>query len=138
VIYFWLGVIIALTILEVATVNLVSIWFIASAVVSLILSFFVDSFIIQFGVFAILGVVLLLLTRKHLMRALNIKRESTNADRVIGKEALVTEDISKQSPGEVSVLGKKWTAVSNKSIKKGSTVKVLAIEGVKLRVEEEN
>lgn len=137
-IYFWLVVIIALTILEVATVNLVSVWFIASAVVSLILSFFVDSFVVQFGVFVILGVILLLLTRKHLIHMLNIKRESTNADRVIGKEALVTEDISSKSPGEVSVLGKKWTAVSNKSIKKGSTVKVLAIEGVKLRVEEEN
>ena len=98
-IYFWLVVIIALTILEVATVNLVSVWFIASAVVSLILSFFVDSFVVQFGVFVILGVILLLLTRKHLIHMLNIKRESTNADRVIGKEALVTEDISSKSPG---------------------------------------
>lgn len=136
-IYFWLCVIIVLTVLEISTVNLVSVWFIASAIVSLIFSLFCDNVLIQVGIFVILGVILLLLTRKHLVKILSVKRESTNADRVIGQHAIVTEDISIQSPGEVSVLGKKWTAVSDVNIKKGSTVKVLTIEGVKLRVKEE-
>lgn len=133
--YFWLAVILFLTVLEAATVNLVSIWFIASAVVSLILSIFIDDLFIQFAVFVLLGTILLLLTRKQLMKLLHIKDEKTNADRVVGMEAVVTEDISKNSPGEVSVLGKRWTAISNHKITKGSTVKVISIEGVKLSVE---
>ena len=51
-------------------------------------------------------------------------------------EAIVTEEISKNKPGEVKVDGKRWTAISNKKIKVDSTVKVLEIEGVKLKVEE--
>ena len=62
--------------------------------------------------------------------------ERTNLDRVIGMEAIVTVEIKKNNPGEVKVDGKKWTAISNKKIKVGTTVKVLEIEGVKLKVEE--
>lgn len=136
-VYFWLGVIIFLTILELATVNLVSVWFIASAIVSLILSFFIESEIIQFGVFVILGTLLLLLTRKKLVKLLKVKDVKTNADMVLGSSAIVTEDISKNQIGEVKCLGKTWSAVSNKTIKKGSEVKVIKIDGVKLHVEEE-
>lgn len=136
--YFWLCIIIFLTVLEVSTVNLVSVWFIASALVSLIVSIFYDNLLVQFGIFVILGVVLLLLTRKTLIRLLNVRNVKTNADMVVGKEAIVTEQISKNSPGEVLVMGKRWTAVSDKPIKEKSTVKVLAIEGVKLRVKEED
>lgn len=136
-VYFWLGVIIFLTILEFATVNLVSVWFIASAIVSLILSFFIESEIIQFGVFVILGTLLLLLTRKKLVKLLKVKDVKTNADMVLGSIAVVTEDISKNQIGEVKCLGKTWSAVSNKTIKKGSEVKVIKIDGVKLHVEEE-
>ena len=38
--------------------------------------------------------------------------------------------------GEVNVKGSIWTATSKKEIKKGASIKVLKIEGVKLLVEE--
>ena len=57
-----------LAILEVVTINLVSIWFIISAIVSLFLSFAIDSFYIQFAVFVGLGIILLLLTRPYLVK----------------------------------------------------------------------
>jgi len=134
--WIWLGIIIVLTLLELATVNLVTVWFIASAIISLILSLFIDSFMIQFSFFVILGVILLVTTRDHLVKLLSAKGEKTNLDRVVGMEAIVTEEISKNKPGEVKVDGKRWTAISNKKIKVDSIVKVLEIEGVKLRVEE--
>jgi len=109
---------------------------IASAIISLILSLFIDSFMIQFSFFVILGVILLVTTRDHLVKLLSAKGEKTNLDRVVGMEAIVTEEISKNKPGEVKVDGKRWTAISNKKIKVDSIVKVLEIEGVKLRVEE--
>lgn len=49
--------------------------------------------------------------------------------------AVVTEEIKKNEPGEVKVDGKRWTAISNKKIKVGEEVKILEIEGVKLKVE---
>ena len=136
--WIWLGVIIALTLIEVATVNLATIWFIASAVVSMILSFFIDNFFIQFLVFVILGIILLLTTRDYLLKLIGEKSEKTNLDRVVGMIGIVTEEIKKNKPGEVKVDGKRWTAIADKKIKVDSTVKVLLIDGVKLKVEEVN
>lgn len=134
--YFWLIIVLFLTFIEAVTVNLVSVWFIVSGLVAMVLSIFVDNMFIQFAVFVILGIILLFSTRKFLNKMLNLNDEKTNADMVIGKEAIVTEDIKKNKPGEVIVLGKKWTAIADKSIKKDSIVNVLEIEGVKLKVEE--
>ncbi len=130
----WLIILIFLIILEACTINLVSIWFIASSLVSLILSFFINSFFIQFAVFVILGIILLLTTRKILVNLLKPKNVSTNLDRVVGKEAIVTEPIKKNVIGEVKVDGKKWSAYSDASFEKGDTVKVISIDGVKLKV----
>lgn len=135
-VWIWLGVVIALTLIEISTVNLVSIWYIASALVALILSFFVDSFLIQFGVFAILGTILVITTRDYLVKLLVKRKEKTNLDRVVGMIGIVTDEIKKNKSGEVKVDGKLWTAISDKKIKVDSTVKVLEIDGVKLKVEE--
>ena len=130
----WLCVVILLTILEVITINLVSVWFIASSLVSLFLSFVVDSFYIQFAVFVILGIILMIITRPFLMKKLKRKNVKTNFDRVIGMEGVVTEEISKLKVGEVKVDGKKWSAISDEAIEVNSHVIVEAIEGVKLVV----
>ena len=130
----WLCVVILLTILEVITINLVSVWFIASSLVSLFLSFVVDSFYIQFAVFVILGIILMIITRPFLMKKLKRKNVKTNFDRVIGMEGVVTEKISKLKVGEVKVDGKKWSAISDEAIEVNSHVIVEAIEGGKLVV----
>lgn len=135
-IWIWLGIVIVLTLIEISTTSLVTIWFIASSLVSLVLSIFVDDFFIQFLVFVILGVILLLTTREHLVKFIGSRNEKTNLDRVVGMTGIVTEEIKKNSSGEVKVDGKRWTAISNKKIKVDSIVKVLEIDGVKLKVEE--
>ena len=135
--FFWLVIILLLSFVEVATVNLVTVWFIASALVSLLLAFLNVNFIVQFAVFVILGVILLLTTRKFLVGLLNKNKQKTNLDRVVGMEGVVTEKITKHNPGEVKVDGKKWAAVSSKTISEGKVVRIKEIEGVKLIVEEE-
>ena len=132
--YFWLGIVIFLGIMEAITTGLVSIWFVISGLVSLVLSFFVDSFFIQFGVFVALGVILMFTTRKTLSKYL-VKTEKTNLDRVIGMQGVVTEEIEKNGIGEVKVDGKKWSAYADGEIKVDSIVKILKIDGVKLKVE---
>ena len=131
---FWLILIFILIVLEVNTINLVSIWFIASGVISLILSFFIDNFLLQFAVFVILGCILLLTTRNWLKKWIKPKDEKTNLDRVIGKIAVVTEPIKKNEIGEVKVDGKLWSAISKSKFQIGDEVIVDSIEGVKLIV----
>ena len=63
---------------------------------------------------------------------------ATNADRVIGSAALVTETIDNtQAKGQVKVNGQVWSARSAQDIviPAGTDVKVLRIEGVKVIVE---
>ena len=135
--YLWLIVILLLVIVEAMSINLTTIWFVFSGLVALLLSFFIDIFVIQFFVFVILGLILLITTRPILKKTLKQERISTNLDRVIGMNGVVTEQIKKNDTGEVKVDGKKWTAYADKNIKKGSIVKILKINGVKLKVEEE-
>ena len=133
--YFWLLIILFLGTLEVITINLVSIWFVISALCSLILSFFLDNFTIQFAVFVLLGIILMLLTKRPLEKKLVKKPEKTNLDRVVGMKGIVSENIDEMKTGEVKVDGKSWSAISSVPIEKGSIVKVLKIKGVKLEVE---
>ena len=133
--FMWLIIILFLGFIEAITVNLVTIWFVISGIVSLILSFFIDDFIIQFSVFVILGILLLITTRSWLNKVFKINNYKTNLDRVIGMQGIVTEKITKNSPGEVKVDGKRWMAVSDKTINVDNDVKILEIDGVKLKVE---
>ena len=135
-VWVWLGIVLFLVFIEAATAGLVTIWFVASGIVAMVLSMFIDGYLIQFGVFVLLGVLLLVTTRKSLVKLLGDRKEKTNLDRVVGMTAIVTKEISKNNPGEVKVDGKYWTAVSDKKISIDSTVKVLKIDGVKLSVEE--
>lgn len=61
--YVWLGVVIVLAVIEALTVNLTTIWFVMSGIVSLVISFITDSILIQFAVFVILGFILLIFTK---------------------------------------------------------------------------
>jgi len=131
----WLIVVLLLIVIEAATVNLVSVWFIASGIISLFVSLFCDSFFIQFGIFVVLGIFLLLLTRPILTKMLAQKETKTNLERIIGMEGVVTSKISKNVVGEVKVDGKLWSAIATTAIKEGTIVKACAIEGVKLVVE---
>ena len=130
----WLVVIILLVFLEVSTINLVCVWFILSGLVSLILSFFIESFYILFAVFVLLGLVLMVLTRPILIRKFKRKNVKTNSDRVLGMEGVVTEEINKLKIGEVKVDGKRWSAISDEKIEVGTTIIVESIDGVKLVV----
>lgn len=135
-IYFWLCIVILLSIIEAATVDVVTIWFVVSGLCTIILSFFVDNFMIQFALFTILGLILLITTRPIMKKALKGKDIKTNFDRIIGMEGIVTEKITKTSIGEVKVDGKKWSAISDKTLNEGTSVIILEIDGVKLKVKE--
>lgn len=134
---FWLVLVIVLTVIELATVNLLTIWFVASGIVAMILSFFVDDIAIVSTVFAVLGIFLLIISRPIVKKMRSNQNDKTNLDRIIGATGIVTEEIKKNVIGEVKVDGKKWSAVASKKIAVGEEVIVEKIDGVKLVVRKE-
>ena len=130
----WLIIFIFLIFVEIATINLVSIWFAIGAIASCILSIYVDNLIIQLGCFAITSTICLILTKSIISKIKNHKITPTNLDRVIGDIGIVTKNIDEFNNGEVKVDGKTWTATSKETLKVGTKAKIVSINGVKLNV----
>ena len=87
--------------------------------------------------FVVVSAIALLVTRPLVKRLKRRGAEPTNADRYIGKTAVVVERIDNENAtGLVKVDNQKWTArsVDGSPIEEGMTVTVAAIEGVKLMV----
>ncbi len=135
---FWLVLVIVLTIIELSTVNLLTVWFVISGIVAMILSFFIEDVAVVSTVFALLGIFLLLISRPLVRKMRNKDDGKTNLDRIIGATGVVTEEIKKNSVGEVKVDGKRWSAIASKKITVGEEVIIEKIEGVKLVVRKED
>ena len=132
----WLIFIIILVIIELITVNLVTIWFALGALITSLVSLYTTDTVILLAFFVITSLLLLILT-KPVVKKLKVKKVvATNLDQVIGKTGIVSVPIEKDKIGEVKVLGKTWSAYSDKEISKDKKVKILSISGVKLKVEE--
>ena len=133
--YLWILVIIVSLVVEASTYSLVALWFIPAAALAIVLALFKISVAVQIVAFFIVSLVCILFFRKYLEKALKKKSVPTNADALIGKVGIVTENIDNINfKGQVRVRGQAWTAVSlnGESINEGEEVEVLAIEGVKL------
>lgn len=133
-VYAWLAIVTILGLLELCTTNLVSIWFVISGIVAMVISLFSDNLVWQIGVFVVLGVILMPISKKIYKRIGN-KKVDTNIGRIIGMKGIVTEDIIKDNIGEVKVDGKLWSAYADTKIEKGTSVRVLSINSVKIKVE---
>ena len=133
----WTGAIILFGIIEAATAGLVSIWFVAGALVALVAAFVGAPLWLQIVLFLLVSAAALALTRPMLKKITNANAIPTNADRVLGEVAKVTEAIDNEnSTGAVYVDGKTWTARSldNSVIPAGSRVQIESMQGVKLLV----
>ncbi len=134
----WLILLLAFAALEGVTVGLTSIWFAAGALAALIAALLHGPLWLQIALFLVVSILCLLAVRPLARKYINTQVQPTNADRVIGAEARVTEDIDNiQGKGAVSIGGIIWTARSDSDevIPAGSLVRVLRIEGVKVFVE---
>ena len=133
---FWLGVLLVAIVIESITNDLVSIWFAASALVVMLVSFFWENIGGVLIIFLVLTVLFVVLARPFLKRYLKVNEVKTNVDTVIGRIAVVTASIEKLSRGEVKLDASYWTAITDEEelINVGDKVEVLAVEGVKLIV----
>lgn len=134
----WLALLIIFAVAEAATVGLTSVWFAIGSLGALVCALVGGNIWLQLGIFIVLSLVCLVALRPLAKKYLNNRVEPTNADRVIGQEARVTQDIDNiQGTGAVTIGGVTWTARSEHDtpIPAGAMVRVLRIEGVKVMVE---
>ena len=134
----WLVLLLLFTGAEAATVGLTSVWFAAGALCALIAALLGAPLWVQIALFLAVSALCLLAVRPLAKRLLNSRVEATNADRVIGEQAQVTEDIDNiHGKGAVVIRGVVWTARSEDGspVPAGALVRVLRIEGVKVFVE---
>ena len=132
----WLGIIIVAIIVEIITIDLVSIWFAAGGVVALIADLLGASQAIQIALFVIVTTIAIFVTRPIAKKYLRTNIEKTNYDRVIGKHGLVTKTITADTKDEVKVMSTSWLAASvdNNTINEGEYCEIMAIEGAHLVV----
>ncbi len=133
----WLVGAIVFFVVEALSVQLISIWLAGGSLVAMVLALCEVDFWIQALVFALVSLILIILTRPLVKKVMDKKIEATNADRCIGMEATVTNEINNiQGCGMVNLAGQAWTARSSDDsvIGEGELVTVDRIEGVKLIV----
>ena len=133
----WLIAFLGLLLLEFLTVGLVSIWFAIGSLAALMTTFATDSIAVQALVFIGVSIVSLVVTKPLMKRFKGVGFEPTNSDRVIGKSAEVTQEITPNQYGEVVIFGTKWMAASDKKQAIGTKVVIKKIDGAKLIVERE-
>ena len=135
---FWLIAMVVLLVVEGIIPGLVSIWFAAGALVALLAALLGAPLWLQIALFLVASLVLLLLTRPLATKYVNSRTTPTNADRIIGRDCVVTERIDNlRGTGAVSVDGKVWTArldTVDGCVPVGTIVKAARIEGVRLIV----
>lgn len=134
---FWLLVAGICFIIEIFTVGFFVFWFGVGALIALVVSLFVENLLVQAVCFVIASTILLLFTKPLVNKFIKTDKITlTNVYRIIDKEGIVIEDIdSLNCTGKVKVKGELWSAIADTDIEKGSKIKVISVNGVKLKVE---
>ena len=136
----WLAILIILVVIEIFTLGLTTIWFAGGALVEILVDALGAPVWLQSIIAAVVSAVLLFFTRPIAMKYFNRDRERTNAESLVGRQAIVISEINNlQGIGQVTINGMEWTARSimdDHIIEPGEVVIVRGINGVKLLVED--
>lgn len=133
----WAVAMVVFGVLEGITAQLVSIWFVFGAAAGLIAALCSAPIWLQVVLFIAASVLTLLVTKPLVKKYIRPKMQKTNADRCIGSQGVVLEEINNlAAAGQVKVNGSVWTARSTDGtvIPADSVIVVDRIEGVKLLV----
>ena len=137
--FYWFIAFVVLVIMECFTMGLTTIWFAAGALVAAIASFLDASIAVQMILFIAVSILMLVFTRPWALRFLNKRTVKNNVESLIGKYAIVTEEIDNLNvKGMIMVQGVNWTARSADdkiTIPKESQVVIKQIVGAKCIVE---
>ena len=119
---------------EIITVGFLVFWLGIGALIAMLVSFFTSNIIIQMSVFVVSSGLLIFATRPLVNKISQKDVVPTNVYSLIGKKAVVTEDIDwVTGKGQIKFEGEIWSAKSKEQINipAGSEVEIVSIEGVK-------
>lgn len=129
---------VVLFVVEVATINTISICFVGGAIVSLLLALIGLPFWLQFIAFVVVSVTLILTARKFLVNKTAGNKAIEDKTRIEGKLAIVSQPIKPGIKGQVKLDGVCWTATTfneDETLKVGERVVICKQEGNKCFVE---
>lgn len=123
--------------IEIFTITFFMFWPGVAAFIAFILAVLNVPTQIQITVFAMLSIILILLTKPLTSKLFKTKETPTNARSIIGKRGIVLKAIDNLNcKGQVKVAGEIWSAISSTDeiIPVDGNVEVEAIDGVKVKV----
>lgn len=126
---FWSICFVILVLIEIAIPTLVSIWFAISALIMVFISPLIPSQTLQFLVFAVIALLLLLYLRKVTQKYFKPK------DKLRKEEVLITRVLSADNGKihyDVKYKGSVWSAYSKDTYKEGDAVFIKSFEGNKI------
>lgn len=136
--WIWICIIVGTLVLEVITMDVVSIWFTIGAIVPLILSATnACGWEIQVILFIVISAVLILSLRKITMKFLfKNSNEKTNLDAVVGKKYRMLDRTDFETLGSIKINGVVWSVEgeNQETIEKDELVEVVKVSGNKLKV----
>ena len=138
---FWLILLIICIGIEIPTMGLTTIWFAGGALVAIFAAVVGAPIWLQAVIFIVVSLLLLFFTRPVAVKYFNKDRVKTNVESMVGRQAIVISEVDNlQGIGQVTVGGQEWSARSaddQVNIAAGAVVTVVAINGVKLVVREQ-
>lgn len=134
----WIAMIVVFGILEAVTVQFVCIWFAGGALCSFIAALCGADTTWQSIIFVFASALFLIFTRPIVRKLTKNVGEPTNADSLIGKNAVVTKAPDAFGDGgQAKIAGNFWSFTSADHLEKDDVVTVEKIEGVKLVVKKQ-
>ena len=116
-ILFWSIVIIVFVVIELLTIQLVTIWFAFGAFASLILETLGMSFNMQIIAFLVVSVISLIITYPLLKKFKKSETLPLNADMLVGEcGVVISEKIDEKTFGQVKVKTQIWSALTNDGV----------------------
>ena len=137
----WLILLACFLVVEAITVGLTTIWFAGGALVAAIASGLGAGILIQWVLFLIVSLALLIFTRPMAVRYMNTGVPKTNVNSLIGERAVVIQKINNlEQTGQVRINDIEWMARTSSdevTIPEHAIVTIEDVQGVKLIVKEE-
>ena len=137
----WLILLACFLVVEAITVGLTTIWFAGGALVAAIASGLGAGILIQWVLFLIVSLALLIFTRPMAVRYMNNGVPKRNVNSLIGERAVVLQKINNlEQTGQVRINDIEWMARTSSdevTIPEHAIVTIEDVQGVKLIVKEE-
>ena len=133
--WIWMAAAAVFVIIEYFTPTLVFLSFaLAAAISGIYAQFKPQEFYWQIGIFIIVTVIVLPLSRKFAKRITKPQPRESNVDAMIGKLAVVMQEIEPHQPGKVKFEGEIWQASADERIEPPAKVTIARVEGTRVHV----